>query len=569
MSKELKKWKIQKQPASSKEQIAGLPGWFLNILVNRGLDSLDAVNDYLEPEYSKLAPVENFIGMQEGVERIKQAISEKEKVVIYGDYDVDGITATALLSEVLNKISVHDFETYIPHRENEGYGLNQEALDSLRESGAKLIITVDCGISSKEIIDNQNELDFIVVDHHQIDDDKLSKKAINIHPSLTNDKKEYRLSGCGIAFYFARALQQEFKDVYLAGQEKWLLDLVALATICDIVPLVGDNRILATWGLKVLAKTKRKGLIQLAKIISINLSEVGSYEVGFLIGPRLNAAGRLEHAKLALELLTTDDSVRATEIAGDLNRLNIERQQMCERIIEEAREEIKSGSQKDHKIFLLSNKNWPRGVVGIVASRISDEHHRPVIVFEDDGEVHHGSARSIDGFNIVEALSSCDDCLESFGGHAKAAGLAVSKEKFILFSDKLVSIAKDKIKEEDLKKTVEIDTKIERHEINDEALSLIARMEPTGYGNTRPLFLLENVQIEGINRVGKGKEHLKFSIKQTANSKQQTAISGIAFSEERDLKEGKNYDLVGFLKYNIWNNRKSIEFRMVDFRERD
>jgi len=298
----------------------------------------------------------------------------------------------------------------------------------------------------------------------------------------------------------------------------------------------------------------------LAKIASINLEDIGSYEIGFILGPRLNAAGRLEHAKLALELLITKNVARANEIAKKLNELNIERQQMCERIIKEAREEVENGGKKNHEIYLLTNKNWPRGVVGIVASRISDEYNKPVIVFEDDGELHHGSARSIEGFDIVKALSETDELLERFGGHAKAAGVTVSREHFVAFSDKLLTIAQDNIKTKELKKVIEIDTVIKPEEVDNNALDLLNEMEPLGFGNSRPLFLLESIQIENVKRVGSGQEHIKFSILNHD-------ISGIAFSEKRELKESVNYDIVGTLRYNIWNNRKSIELRVVDFRE--
>lgn len=556
MAKEKANWKLLKN-----KQVLGnnFPKWFLNILSNRGVEK-GGISDYLEPKYGDIADYQNFKDIDKAVKRVVQAKSEEEQVCIYGDYDVDGTTAVALISDVLNKIGIQNVKTYIPHRGDEGYGLNTGAVKKLKKEGVNLIITVDCGIASKDIIDVEKEIDFIVIDHHEIDKEKLPIKSINIHPSLTKDKKEYKLSGCGMAFHLARALYAEYKDSLGSGQEKWLLDLVALSTICDIVPLIGDNRILATWGLEVIKKTKREGIKALAKVASVNLDDIGSYEVGFILGPRLNAAGRLEHAKLALELLITDDSAKAQTVAKKLNELNIERQKMCKRIIEEAKEEVENGGKKDHEIYLLSNKNWPRGVVGIVASRISDEYNKPVIVFENDGELHHGSARSIEGFNIVEALGECDECLEKFGGHAKAAGVTVTKEHFVAFSDKLLTVAKNKIKETDLKKTIEIDTEIGLKEINDDALNLLNKMEPLGYGNSRPAFILEGVQVENIKRVGGGKEHLKFTI-------DSTSIGGIAFNEECDLKEGQKYDIVGTLKYNIWNNRKSIEFRMVDFRE--
>lgn len=557
-----------KSSRSNKKISVDIPFWFSNILMNRGIDNKENIFNYLNPSYEILEDNSFYSGIDEAIFKIKEAKEKNKKILVYGDYDVDGITATAILHESLNKIGVQNIETYIPHREDEGYGLNEEALLEIELKSIDLVITVDCGITSSELIKKHKKLDFIVIDHHAIDSKKLPRGATIIHPELRKDKKDLvdgdKLAAGGMAFIFAMELQKEFKDIWPSGQEKWLLDLASLATICDIVPLTGRNRIIATWGLRVLAKTKRTGILALAKISNIDLASVSAYDVGFILGPRLNAAGRIDHAKLALELLITESDSRAKEIAIKLDELNRERQEMCEKIINEAKEEIERGTQKEHKIYLLSSKNWPRGVVGIVASRISDEHHRPVIIFENDGERHHGSARSIDGFNIVEALGSCEDCIEKFGGHARAAGLTVPKEKFVLFSDKLIEIANSKIKESDLMKTLEIDTEINFSEINEEALDLINKMEPTGFGNSKPIFVLKSVLVGNVSRVGKGKEHLKFKIIDDLGGPSKE-ISGIAFSEERNLKEGNRYDLAGTLRYNIWNNRKSIEFRMIDF----
>lgn len=559
-----KKWKLFK----GKRQLSlDLPIWFLNVLEKRGLNSNKEADSYLEPKYEEIVAYNNFFGTEEAAERISKAVKIKEKVLIYGDYDVDGITATALLVELLNKIGVHVVEAYIPHRTTEGYGLNKKAIDMFIDKGFSLIITVDCGIGSKKIIDSLDNADFIVIDHHKIDQKNLPKKSINIHPSLNKDNKEYSLSGCGMAFYFLRSVQSRFSEKLALGQEKWYLDLVALATICDVVPLIGENRNLAIWGLRVLSKTKRPGIIALAKVSGVDLSCVNSYDVGFLLGPRLNAAGRIENAKLTLELLTTLDQVIAENIAKKLNNLNMERQKMCERIIAEATREIERSKDKEDKLFLLSKETWPRGVVGIVASKLSEKHYRPVIIFENDGEKYHGSARSIDGFDIVEALRSCEASLEKYGGHAKAAGLTVKKENFAIFSEKLILLANKKIKETNLVKTIEIDAKIKISEITNEALELINKMEPTGFKNPRPVFLLEKVELGAINRVGGKKEHIKFKIKDKESLHSSEKISGIVFNEKRDLIESQKYDMVGTLKYNIWNNQKSIELRLMDFKE--
>lgn len=540
-----------------------LPPWLLNILANRGLKTKKEIDSYLEPKYEDLMDPDQFLNMKDAVERIAKGLAKQEKIVIYGDYDVDGITATALVFEVLNKIGVQKLETYIPHREEEGYGLNQTAMDEIIQKGTNLIITVDCGITSSELISDAKRkgVDVLVCDHHAIDLKKRPKNTIIIHPQLVKKGSEKQeLSACGMAFFLARGLQQKFIDAYPLGQEKWLLDLVALATICDVVPLVGQNRILAKFGLMVIEKTKRIGLLELIRNAGIGKEDLNSYAVGFLLGPRINAAGRLDHAKKALDLLLTKEKREAVMIADTLTKLNFERQKMCNRILEEAKAEIESSEKKEHEIFLLANKNWPRGVVGIIASKLSDTYARPVIVFEHDGKQYHGSARSVEGFDITAALTECEDCLMKFGGHAKAAGLTVSNEKFVLFSDKLLEITRSRIRKEDLRSNVIIDTKIKEEDISEEMIETISRMEPFGYGNHNPTFVIEGVEIENVKKVGSKGEHLKFSLKKSG-------ICAILFGNSYEI-DGKNrYDLAFGLRYNFWNQRRSIEMRIMDLRE--
>lgn len=595
MAKVGKKWKILPGFRGEKPKTS-LSGWVLDVLANRGIITEQEISSYLDPRYEELLEPGVFLNMDKAVRRIAQAKENNEKVVVYGDYDVDGITATALVLEILNKIGIQKYDFYIPHREEEGYGLNDKAIGEIIDSGAKLIIAVDCGITSREIIDassgkpsstdvSQGKIDFIVCDHHEIDENKIPTKSVNIHPQLM--KKEaasQNLSACGMAFFLALALQEKFPIEIPKGQEKWFLDLVALATICDVLPLTGQNRILAKFGLKVLAKSKRIGLNALIHTASINPNEINSYTVGFLLGPRLNAAGRLEHAKKALELLITEDQARARIIAGELNKLNVERQKMCDKILAEAKAEIESSSKKDHEIYLLSNKNWPRGVVGIIASKLSDAYSRPVIVFEHDGEEHHGSARSVEGFDITAALTECEDCLLKYGGHAKAAGLSVSNKHFIIFSNKLLKLARNKIKKEELRPTITIDTKIKPEEISDKMLEQIHELEPFGYGNHTPVFMLENVSIDNLKKVGDSGQHIKFQVisdrlqvpglktenqKQNLTSKtsnQKPNLSAIWFNYDLDIKAQEQYDIVLTLRYNVWNNCKNIELRVIDMK---
>lgn len=574
MAETLNNWKILKPDA--KKPKGEYPNWLFSVLANRGIKTAAEIAAFLAPKYEDLLPAAAFLNMAAAAERIGEALDKKEKVVVYGDYDVDGITATAMVAESLNKIGVQNFETYIPHREEEGYGLNPEALRELQKNGAKLVVAVDCGITAGAIIDAPEfaDLDFIVCDHHEIDKADLPQKSVNLHPSFTKKGIPAQdLSACGLSFFLLKALQEKYPAKIPAGQEKWFLDLAALATICDVVPLTGQNRLLAKYGLMVLAKSKRPGIEELAKTASLKPAEINSYAVGFLLGPRLNAAGRLEHAREALNLLLTQNTKEAQTLALHLSALNNDRQKMCERILAEAKAEIENGGKKDHEIYLLANKNWPRGVVGIIAGRLAETYARPVIVFEHDGENYHGSARSVEGFDITEALGEVSEHIIKFGGHAKAAGLTVEAGKFVVFQEKLLEITRGKIKKESLAREVIIDAEIEADEINDAMLDLIAGLEPFGYGNHTPTFIIAEVEVAGLKKVGSKQEHLKFNVKakmtndKPANSNlQPPTLNAIWFNYGMDVKEKQPYDLAFTLRYNVWNERKTIELRIIDMR---
>lgn len=562
MAKTQKKWK-QLTGWVGKKPKGNFPDWFLNILYSRSAKNEKEIEAFLNPKYEDLLDPFVFQNMKEVISLISKAKKENWKVTIYGDYDVDGVTSVALVQEVLKKIGITNIESYIPHRETEGYGLHEEALKEIFDGGTHLLISVDCGVTSKDLIDSFATKDryFLVVDHHEIDKGKIPEKAVVLHPELTVKGTDPQvLSAAGMAFYMARAVQAEYPNEFVLGQEKWLLDLVALSTIADVMPLTGQNRILTKFGLKVLPKTKRIGLLELARTSGIDPREISAYSVGFLLAPRLNAAGRLEHAQMALDLLLTCDKKEALRLATELNRLNMERQKLCERILAEAIAEIEGSKKKDHEIFLLSNKNWPRGVVGIIAGRLAESYARPVIVFENDGESHHGSARSVGDFDITAALSECEDCLEHYGGHAKAAGLSVSGEKFVIFADKLLEITRRKIKATDLVKEITIDSEIKEEEITEEAVDLLTLLEPFGYGNPTPTLVCRGVEIMGAKLVGADQNHLKFQLKESG-------LSAISFNRTEKLKEECKYNLAFHLKYNYWNNRKTIDLRVVDIQD--
>jgi single-stranded-DNA-specific exonuclease len=544
---------------------------FIRLLAARGIHSEEEAEKFINPKYEDLSNPILIPDVELAVKTIVSSIKNNEKIAIYGDYDVDGVTATALLVDFFRNIGIETVP-YIPSRSDEGYGLNVEAIETLAKQAVKLIITVDCGSTSIVEVARANELGVkvIVIDHHVL---KLENKEIVlptavavINPKrMSPDSPLYELAGVAVAFYLVRALMVEYEEKYAKGQEKWLLDLVALGTICDVVPLNDENRILAKWGLKVLAKSRRKGIIALAKTAEINLEVVDSYKVGFLLGPRLNAAGRMEHAQLALNLLLTDDQDEAQRLAEELNELNRIRQELTERIIAEAKEYIeKDGASQ--KIYLLAKADWPAGVVGIVASRLAEEYGRPMLIMEDSGTELKGSARSIRNFNIIDALVECGDLLCQCGGHAFAAGFKLNKDKFILLNDKLIQISNDKIQEKDLMPEICIDMEILNKKIVQKFLNELIHLEPYGRENNKPLFLIKSAKIIEARLVGTPAIHLKLVVEQDRQS-----LAGIAFGygETLDLNIGEVYDLVVTLEINEWNNHKSPEFRLMDLKHAD
>ncbi len=563
-----KRWLIS--PEVDYTKVEGFSEAFLKLLAGRGVRGAEAIKGFLHPKFTELSDPFSIPDMDRAVSAVEDAIRNGHKVAIYGDYDVDGVTATALLTKFFAEIGV-TVRPYIPSRENEGYGLNNEAIKLLADEGIKLIITVDCGSTSISEVEYANSLGLTVVvtDHHTLRVDN-GETVLPPAMAVVNPKRMgvgsplYELAGVAVAFYLARATMTAFTEKMSSGQEKWLLDLVALGTICDIVPLTGENRILANYGLVVLSKSKRPGIRALAEISEFPLADIDSYKVGFLLGPRLNAAGRIEHASAALELLTTTSKERAAELAHELNELNLERQELTERIVLEAKEMIEAGDKQS--IYLLAHETWPAGVVGIVASRLMEEYGRPMLVMEENSDGYKGSARSVAELNIVEALAEAGEYLDHFGGHAFAAGFSLAEDKFILLRDKLIQIADGRITEKEYVPEIKIDLRITLADITTEFLEELALLEPLGRDNHKPVFQIDKVKIADYRLVGNPAIHLKLGLIQSGSTAQ-----GIAFGygETADVDENTDYDMVVNLELNEWNGRKKPEFRLIDLEKSD
>ncbi|MGR6836208.1 single-stranded-DNA-specific exonuclease RecJ [Syntrophomonas erecta] len=478
------------------------------ILFNRGIRSVPAAQKFLYGAWDDLQSPWELNGVRAAVNRIELAISRGEKIIIYGDYDADGICSAVLLKEALQARGT-DPEIYIPDRFKEGYGVNQAAVEMLARD-YDLMITVDCGITSVDEISKAKDLgmDSIVTDHHQ--PGKILPPALAIiNPKIDNHLDSWGLAGVGVAFKLAEALcSHRLEPDFLYGQ----LDLVALATIADIVPLTGDNRILVKEGLKYLGKTSRPGLKALLKAVGLEGKPLDSWQVAFMLAPRINAAGRVGSAMSSVELLATEDEEIARQKAALLCDYNDQRRAIEGEIYEAAIEQIPAQPDlNDYPVLIVDGENWHHGVIGIVASRMVEKYHRPVIIVSWEGDRGRGSGRSIEGLDLYQGLSGCAEELEAFGGHQLAAGLTVTRSRFKSFCRRMMAWARDKIATTP-GKVYQIDYEIDASMINDQLLEELKLLQPFGEGNPVPQLVLRSASIETVSLVGKNKEHFRARI---------------------------------------------------------
>ncbi|MFA6215738.1 MAG: single-stranded-DNA-specific exonuclease RecJ [Patescibacteria group bacterium] len=566
-----KKWEVKPGLAESDfNHFPEINPIVLQLLFNRGLNVQQNIDDFLNPEYEKnLSDPFLFTEMEKAVNQILTAIENKEKIVVYGDYDADGVCSSALLVELLRGLGGKP-DVYIPYRETEGYGLNIEAVTELAAKGTKLLITVDCGVSNKTEIDllNQKGVEVIVTDHHH--QPKILPEAFAIiNPNVEKETYPFRgLCGCGVAFKLAQAITKKQKDFKVnqleTGFEKWLLDLVAIATIADMQPLLAENRILVKYGLIVLQKTKRLGLLKLIEKMSNNLTVIDERVVGWQISPRLNAAGRLNHASSAYQLLITDQVEEAQKLALELNQTNTQRQQLTEKITAAAKEIL--GSVKDQKFLAIVGTDWPTGIVGLVSGRITDEFNRPSLVISRyNGEII-GSGRSIPEFNIIEAIQKCDQYLTRYGGHGQAAGFTLKDEPSLeLFIQAMTKLAEAELTGKDLKPILEIDAEIKLEQVNWELFEELAKFPPYGEGNPKPRFLAQNLTVAEMQTLGQDGKHLRLMVKHTTPIIRKTI--GFCFGDWcAKLKVGDKVDMIFEVDVNEWNGNRELQLKIVDLR---
>ena len=543
------------------------------ILVNRGIIGKEAQQRFLHPDFDRdfLDP---FLikDMEKAARRILKAIANNEKIGIFGDYDADGIPATALLIRGLSLLKFQNIYPIIPTRAA-GYGLNNDVVDELINNNCQLLVTIDNGIAAKESIKYAlgNKIETIVVDHHLIQPDFKPDALAIINPKQDNCMyPEKNLSACGLVFKLLWAIFVRLDKS--TAQLKWLLDLVGISTIADLVPLLGENRLLAYYGLIVLQKTRNLGLAELYKSANINPELIDAYTVGFIIAPRLNAPSRMgrektlaDHPNMILDLLTTCDQERAKQLSEIIAEVNTTRQEILEKIVKEASLKAKKLVEAGRLVIVLYDEKWPEGVVGLVASRLVEQFHRPAFVLGGKGETIVGSARSIKNFHLVDSLAVANKLLLRFGGHALAAGLSLEKKNLEKFSQKIENRASQILSDVDFVKIINIDSQINIKEIEVSLAQKIQKLAPFGMGNPQPIFLLDG-RVDNIRLMGTEKQHLSFVLRSTNHEVKVVAFSNAKLADH--LQKVANIELIGNIKINRWQDKETAQLMFLDYRER-
>jgi single-stranded-DNA-specific exonuclease len=571
------RWRIKPHDPAGIERLsrgAGISPLVAQLLINRGINDPNRARAFLDARLGDLHDPELLPGAVEAAERIVRAIRDDRKIVIYGDYDVDGVCGTSILWGCLRLAGATQVEYYIPHRVEEGYGLNGEALRRLSvDRKAELIITVDCGISAVPEAELARELgiELIVTDHHTIGF-ALPRAAAIVHPRLPGGHEAGAdLCGAAVAFKLAWQVCKSFGDGKRASPQlreflKRSIGLVALATIADMVPLSDENRVMVRHGLSGIASGSSSGLKALMEVSgSLDKKRLTTGMVGFGLAPRINAAGRLEQAMMAVEMLTTDDPLRAREIALLLDGFNKRRQEVERQIFDEAQEMIKAeGGLGERRAIVLGRANWHAGVIGIVAGRLAEAFHRPTVIIALGEEIAQGSARSIPGFDLYEALKDCSDGLIAFGGHAAAAGLKLAPDQLAAFARRFDERCRNSLSVEQLERSLSIDAEIPLGVLSLAVVEEIERLEPHGISNPRPLLLANALEVVGEPRpVGERKNHLQIRVRQGDH-----VVKTIAWNlaeKGRDITPGSRLSAVFSPSINEWNNRREVQLEIKDF----
>jgi single-stranded-DNA-specific exonuclease len=499
-----------------------IPPLLAQVLINRGVKNPDEAKSFLNPRLNELIEPELMPGIGAAVDRIEKAVKDKQKITVYGDYDVDGITAVAILLGLF-KLLAADVDYYIPHRIDEGYGLNIEAVEQIAQSGTKLLISVDCGITAFEsaLAAKAKGVDLIITDHHRLSGDgSVPQAAAIVHPNLDKNYPAQSNAGATVAFKLAWAVINRFKGSGATPQhlKQFLINatiFAAMGTIADITEMRGENRIISSFGLRAFAESGLAGMKALVDAANLAKTTIDSFHIGFCLAPILNAAGRMGHARLAVELLTCDNDIKAMRIAEYLKQQNKQRQLLEKKIYKHTCDMISSAGldQADKKTIVLSSSEWHTGVIGIVASRLVDRYYKPAILFNTSSGKAQGSARSIEGFDILEAITACSSQLNSFGGHALAAGMTIDIDKINSFAAAFENYAAANWNADEFISRLEIDAVCRLSDLSEPCVKSLAMLEPFGRGNRAPIFAARGVRLVASPRkVGQNGEHLQLVV---------------------------------------------------------
>lgn len=540
-----------------------LPTAIVRILLNRGMRTPEEIDRFLNPKLSDLGDPFALKGMKEGIDRVTRALLENEKIRIYGDYDVDGITATSLLYIIFNKLGAQvDF--YLPNRLTEGYGLSQDGIDEAVAAGVTLIITVDTGINAVEEVEYaaSKGVDVVITDHHEPGAERPNAVTI-INPKQPECSYGNELSGVGVAFKFAQALYQALNQDGSDLEEH--LDLVALGTAADIVPLTRENRILTRFGIQQISRTTKPGLKSLAFVSGLMGKKISTGQVVFILAPRINALGRLGDAGEAIRLLATRDERVAQDIARKLDSENRRRKEIDEATLQEALQQLEEVSDLENdRAIVLAKKDWHQGVIGIVASRLVEKYHLPTVMISVVNGVGKGSARSIPGFHLCEALKECEHLLKKYGGHKYAAGLTIEAENIEEFRKKFLEVSMSKLTVEDTEAKMEIDLELELSEIDDNFMEALELFSPFGPQNMRPVFLTRNCEVVGRPYVV-GRNHLKMKARK-GNTVMDVIGYGLGDKASEITSESCLVDMVYSAEYNTYNGVTKKQVNLKDIR---
>ena len=588
-----RKWSVLSDPpASFLEEFPNLPPIVTRLLYHRNLRNQEQIDEFLNPDYG--ADVHDpflFQDMSKAVERIFAALERQERIVIHGDYDADGVSAAVILSSLFRALDYREFDVFLPHRETDGYGLNKNTVQKLAEGNTKLIITCDCGISNCEEVALANTLgmDVIITDHHTTPAELPPAYAI-IHPKVPGEPyPDKTLAGGGVAFKLMQAVLHRHHETHerlpneetYASFEKWQLDMAAIASVADMVPLLGESRTLTKYGLIVLNKTKRIGLQKLLLEARL-MQEDGSMKkaitadtIGFQIAPRINAAGRMNHASVAYRLLATEDPLEAVDLAYELDQNNQERQKLTEELFTSACAQIEAGPE-DLPILFVVGKSWPTGILGLISGKLKEKYQKPSLVINENSDTLEmsGSGRSVAGFNIIVALQELKEYFVKFGGHPMACGFTLTAASRLEdFKEALIKKYRDQTAGLDLTPTLDIDAEVDLDDITWELYDILDKFAPFGQNNPKPKYLARNLTVTQLEPVGQAGKHLRLMVKHKSPKIRKTIgwnlcnVNGNGTNWCKTLKIGDAIDLVFEVEVNEWNGNRELQLTIVDLKK--